>query len=211
MSLGFLSFRPSVRQTLQQILKRIFEQHELIRNLSNQNHAAKQELAELRGEREANLEQLARRERDIRALREDVFLLRKELKRLCREQKLPKQVSAPEHRIGGSELEDDSSWDPGNDDVDADTDRIHRLRKEGIYRATPFVIAQRSSPDLRKTQSLRQAQPASARDGGDPVQADVTGVTIKLSQLESALESELKTNEMLRERYVCVVRLHSCL
>ena len=189
--------------------------------MSSQQHDLKQRLEVLKGEHQANLQQLSRKDRDIRALREDVFILREELIKLGKDPNLPTQLSGRERRDipdnSGSDVSQTSMSEHTRrfasgsdwssvvaDDFRNDGERFHRREKTGIFKATPLLVAEGSTTDSKKaimrTHSLRPV------DEGYGYRRDplLNGPQLKskLRRMECALEEERKKTEILREKYV---------
>ena len=218
------TLRPPVRQTLQQILKRISEQHELIRNLSEGQHESRLELTELREERDANHQLLKRRDHELKSLKEDVFLLRAELKKRGTEPRLPRQAvddySGREHSGSNSpqqgtpdhtrRFKSDSAAEPMHNGYDPEYEnrkRFQRRERDGIFKATPLLLAEGSRAEskrvVQRTNSLKPIQGEGRNNYKDPP-ADQGDLRDMLWRAEIALEKEKKDNEILRDRYVCV-------
>ncbi len=216
-------FSPTVLDTLQQLLKRMHEQHTYIKRLSEENHETKQALSEIQEERDANAQALHRRELEAKSLREDVFILRSELRHLGQDVRLGD--------VGRSEKDPGDGLDlntSGHTDMSPPSDpeyRRFKLReREGIYRATPLLQAEgfersriavvQRTHSLKPVDRMRSDRDSGYTDSPSPSRTDslreADDLINKLRRLELQLERERRENESLRERYELNVGLHMC-
>lgn len=188
-----LNSRPlssSAMSTLQQVCKRVIEQHHMMQVMAEEKRAVEKKCSNLIGNYEDKDFQLKQKEIIIQGLRQDLSQLQEQL-----------EAKDVVDDLDSNVYDDVHPSPPGRP---SNMNPRGRKKHSSIYSPTPLIIAEKERNEVKRSQSLN---PVGSGPGGRPVgrSDSFTGANGKrdnLAGLKAALEQERQENIRLRQRQV---------
>ena len=188
-----------VTETLASIATRLVEQHIALKAAANEIAELKLEVDELQEETEAAAQALKSRKREVTFLQKELM-----------------QTRARHGRGTGTDLNESSRLNTSDvSSAPATSPRDERLKKDGIYSPTPFLLAGTTEPALKRETSLRRVEGrhGGVSDSGEVVkegrafvwpsqeeQIDNASDEQKQTLLKSRIDELVRENKSLKEQ-----------